>query len=224
MSRRAELLLLLLLLVASSGCSPNIQDGVGPRVPIPNVDGSVLRSGAPAAGLKVALRDSSGVEVAGTVTTLSGYYGFGDVALGTWEVKVSGVSAGDFDSVARDFDLMDSTFSLRALDIHAYGAALLAPTDGASQPVPSPVQPVTFRWNLPSLPGVAARAQVLDSGGSAVWYSGGLQTSEVGWNGLGNQGRYQGVVVPPGSYNWRVKFDLPDSSQAKTSTRRLVLM
>lgn len=206
-----------------SGCSPDFRDGVGPVVPVPNVEGSVMRSGSAASGLDVSLRDSSGVETAKTVTSASGSYGFGDVAPGGWEVKVSGSMPGDFDSVTRDFALASPSVTLTSVDVSARGAAASDPANGASLPVPSAAQPLTFQWTFPSVAGATAHVQVFDSQGSPVWSSGSLKVGSSAWDGLGNQGTYQGKAAVPGSYTWRLKFSLPDSSQAKTAPWRLDL-
>jgi len=221
---KRDLVFAAVLAATVSACSPNFKDGTGPIVPIPNVEGAVTRSGSAAPGLEVALRDTSGQNVAKTVTNTAGDYGFGGVTSGAWEVKVSGRMADDYDSVTRDFQLVSPSLSLPVLDVSAYGAGATDPADGAAQPVPSPVQPVVFQWNFPSAaPGVPAPAQVFDSAGNPVWYSGSLAIGESSWNGLGNQGSYQGRAATPGSYSWRLKFDLPDSSVAKTAPRRLTL-
>jgi len=207
-----------------SGCSPDFRDGTGPIVPVPNVEGAVTRSGSVAPGLLVSLRDSTSQDVAKTVTNASGNYGFGNVASGAWEVKVSGRDPGDYDSVTRAFQLVSPSLTLPMLDVSAHGAGPTNPADGAAHAVPTPVQPLVFQFNFPSAPpGVIAHAQVFDSGGKAVWFSGALKIGESAWNGLGNQGGYQGTVATPGSYTWRLKFDLPDSSAAKTAPRGLTL-
>lgn len=49
MSRPLVRLCLVLLMLLIAGCSGDFRDGVGPRVPIPNVEGDVLRQGVGAA-------------------------------------------------------------------------------------------------------------------------------------------------------------------------------
>src|SRR5262249_37840243 len=97
------------------------------------------------------------------------------------------------------------------------------PADGVRLPAPNPSQPVTFRWTMPSIPGVMARVQVFDATAKPVWYSPSVQLTEVPWNGLGNQGSYAGTFASPGNYTWRLKSAFPDPSQARVATRSLVL-
>ena len=207
------------------GCSVDVQDGVGPRVRVPNVQGVVLRTTSPAQGLEVDLRTDAGQEVATTTTRRSGSFGFADVTPGTWEIKVSAGGPGDFESVTRGFQLGPdpAPLSLPPVDVHAYGASAIEPVDGASVTAPSFIEPLIFRWTRPDMPGVTAHVQLYDAAGSPVWFSSALQTDQVPWNGLGNQGTYQGQPVGPGQYTWRVKFILPDSSEGRTGSRRLAL-
>src|SRR2546428_6776779 len=158
-------LLAWLALLQLCGCGVNVQDGVGPRVPIPNVVGVVRRDVVPARGLHAELRTESGQEVASTITNGSGGYGFDVTGPGTWEIKISAGGPGDFDSVTRSF-LFDGQgpMGLPPLDVFAYRAAIVEPAAGASAPVPSPVQPLVFRWTLPTRSAVTARVQLYDSG------------------------------------------------------------
>jgi hypothetical protein len=221
---KRDLVLATLVAAVVSGCSPDFRDGTGPIVPIPNVEGTVTRSGSAAPGVGVALRDSTGHDMAKTVTDASGNYGFGNVTSGLWQVKVSGREPEDYDSVTRNFQLLSPSLTLPMLDVSAHGAGATNPAAGATEPVPTPLHPVLFQFNFPSAPpGVTARAQVFDSAGKPVWYSGSLKLGESAWNGLGNQGDYQGRVATPGNYTWRLKFDLPDSSEARTALRGLIL-
>lgn len=215
-------LVLLLLTAWMVGCSPDVHDGMGPRVPLPNVKGVVLRAGDPAAGLGVDLREPVGnLTTASTHTTSAGEYDFGDVPAGTWEVKVSGDDPGDFDSVTRPFSLAiaGQVVLLPDLDIAAYSAAPSEPAAGALVPTPSPQQPLHFVWQNPARPFLSARVQVFDGRGQAVWYSPKSLNQESLWNGVGNQGDFTGLLVTAGTYGWRVKFELPDTVEARTGTR-----
>jgi hypothetical protein len=206
------------------GCGVDMQDGAGPRVPIPDVLGLVRRAGTPASGLQVELRTDGGQEVASMATDRSGGYGFDVPGSGAWEIKVSSGRSDDFDSVTRGFQFQDpGPLSLPAVDVYAYGAAVLEPASDTSVVAPSPAQPLIFRWIRPALSGVAARVQLYDSAGAAVWSSSSLETDQIPWNGIGNQGSYQGQAVTAGQYSWRVKFVLPDTSQARSATRKLTL-
>jgi hypothetical protein len=217
---------IIVLALACASCAPDFKDGLGPRVPIANVDGTVTRQGAPVARLSVDLRDVVYHSVIdSTKTSASGVYGFADVATGRWEIKVSGKGTGDFDSVSREFDLSDSAAGtqLKPFDVFAYGAALLEPTSGANVPVPSLTAPLRFSWNAPSMTTLTARVQVFDSLGADVWFSPQTAGAEIIWNGLGNQGPYLGQIVSPALYSWRVKFLFPDSTEARTLGRSIVL-
>ena len=215
--------LLGLVLMAIPACSPDVQELAGPRVPVPNVTGEAIRASAPAGGVGVDLRTNQGVEVASTKTDASGRFGFVDVAQGVWEIKLSGRAPGDFESVTRAFRLESGSLTIAAMNIYAFGAAAAEPEDGASLPAPNPTQPLIFRWTLPAVPGARARVQVFEGTGSAVWVSSWRESQEASWDGLGNQGVYQGTPAAPGSYTWRVKFELPDSCEARAPSRRLVL-
>ena len=152
------------------GCGVNVQDGVGPRVPIPNVMGVVRRDVTPASGLHAELRTESGQSIASTTTNATGAYGFDVTSSGIWEIKIVAGRPGDFDSVTRPFVFQGpSLVELPPLDVFAYGAGIVEPSAGASAPAPSPVQPLLFRWTLPARPGVTARVQLFDYGGVAVW-------------------------------------------------------
>ena len=67
------------------------------------------------------------------------------------------------------------------------------------------------------------RVQCYDSAGQPIWISIWLDTGQVAWNGIASQGEATGQPVPPGTYTWRMKFSLPDSSEGRTSARSLVL-
>jgi len=223
-ARHAMRMTLVAMLWLLPGCGVDVQDGAGPRVPIPNVLGLVRRASAPASGLQVELRTDGGQEVASTATDPSGGYGFDVPTSGAWEIKVSSGRPDDFDSITRGFQFQDpGPLSLPAVDVYAYGAAVLEPAPDTSVATPSPSQPLIFRWIRPALAGVAARVQLFDSAGAAVWYSSSLAADQVAWNGIGNQGGYQGQAVTAGQYSWRVKFVLPDTSQARSATRKLSL-
>ncbi|HYQ90316.1 MAG TPA: hypothetical protein VEU09_11905, partial [Candidatus Binatia bacterium] len=101
-----------------------MKDGLGPRVPIPNVSGSAERDGAAAAALEVAVRDPEGRTVAGAKTDGSGLYLLAAPA-GAWELRIKGKLLGDFDSVSRNLVVAGSgeRVSIGPMDIFAYGAA-----------------------------------------------------------------------------------------------------
>lgn len=226
MSRPLVRLCLVLLMLLIAGCSGDFRDGVGPRVPIPNVEGDVLRQGVGAALLRVEVRDIGTHEVlASDRTDSQGRYGLGVVPVGHWEIKVSGANPGDFDSETREFDVSEGPqrARLEPFDISARGAFPTEPAPDADVPVPTLGQPLHFAWTPPGTPTLTARVQLYDSAGADVWSSVQTDQSEIIWNGLGNQSSYQGQPVPAGRYDWRVKFLLPDSTEARTTSNRLVL-
>jgi hypothetical protein len=215
---------LMLAALAIAGCSVNVQDGAGPHVPVPNVLGMVERAASPAAAIDIELRTSAGQPVSTTTTTRSGSYGFDVTSSGSWEVKISAGKDGDFDAVTHPILFQDpGPLAVPPIDIFAHGAAALEPAPGASVAVPSATQPLTFRWTQPAITGARARVQLFDSQGVAVWSSSWLSASEVPWDGVGNQGTRTGTPTSAGSYSWRIKFSLPDSSEARIATRPLIL-
>jgi hypothetical protein len=203
------------------GCSPNVRDGMGPRVPIPGITGTVTRGGAPAGSIHVELRDATGsTKVASASTDASGLYGFPPEG-GSWQVRANGGVGADFASVERVFSSVDGHAVVSALDLSSAGMAMLAPADGASMP-PAP-DSVAFRWRPPTRSVLSARVQLYDSAGAAVWYSGSTSDSVAWWSGRANQGAFSGSAAPRGRYTWRIRFAFPDSSEARTGKRELLL-
>jgi len=205
------------------GCSPDFKDGLGPRVPSPNVSGRVEREGVAATAVDASVRNpSNDSTIADAKTDANGAYALG-APMGVWEIKVKGNLSGDFASVTRGFSISSAgqQVSMSPLDIFAYQATLVAPADAATLQVPSGSNPVTFRWSPPAHPTLSARAQVYDASGQAVWFSAKSPDTSAVWDGTGNQGAYAGVGAAAGLYTWRVKFDLPDSSEARMSSRRV---
>lgn len=213
---------LLLAAVLLTGCEADLQDGIGPRVPVPNATGGVVREAAPAGGLEVELRRAAdAVVINSTETASNGRFDFSDVGAGAWEVKISGDENGDFEAVTREFTLADpdSLVDLGVFDIAAYGAAPLAPEDGAVMARPGPFAPVLFTWSLPTRSVLWARAQVYDAAGQAVWVSDKEAVAQALWNGLGSEGEYAGRLVPAGDYTWRVKVGFADGTEARLDRR-----
>lgn len=207
--------------LTQAGCSPDMKDGLGPRVPVPNVSGRVERDGVGASGLDVTVRDpSDDSTTADAKTDANGSYVVA-VPAGVWEVKVKGRIPGDFASVIRGFVVSSAgqRVSMDSLDIFAYQAGLVAPADAATLALPSSSDPATFRWSPPRRAITSARAQLYDGSGEAVWFSAKSSDSSAVWDGTGNQGAFTGVDLPAATYTWRVKFDLPDSSEARTPSR-----
>jgi len=205
-----------------TGCSPDMKDGLGPRVPIPNVSGSAERDGAAAAALDVAVRDAEGRTVVSAKTDASGFYLLAAPA-GAWELRLKGKLLGDFDSVTRNLVVAGSGegVSIGPMDIFAYGAATSVPSDSATLALPDPSTPLTFRWSSPARTFSSARVQLFDSASAAVWYSPKAPDSSAIWDGTENQGAAVGSSAPAGTYTWRVKFEFPDTSTARTASSRV---
>lgn len=205
----------------TAGCSPNMHDGLGPRVPIPTVFGTVTRDGAPAAAIHVELRDATGsTKIQSTTSDPGGAFGL-PAGPGTWEVRASGSAASDFASVSRVFTTADGRASLPPLNLSADGAALLGPANHAT--MPAPPDSLAFRWRAPSRAVRSARVQVYDSTGAAVWYSSSSTDSVAYWNGRPNQGTAAGPQAAPGRYTWRIRFAFPDTTEARTGKRELLV-
>jgi hypothetical protein len=223
-SRRVALIWTIVLIAPA--CSVDVQDGVGPSVPVPNVTGQATRAGDAAEDLEVDLRRAEdAVVVDSTSTNGAGEFLFADVTLGEWEVKVSGDEESDFDSVSREFTLAHagSLVVLPDLDVSAYGTVLLEPQDGSEMPTPNPFQPILFRWTLPDREVSWTRVRVYDAAGRPVWASEKGVREQAVWNGLGNEGDYDGRLVTAGDYSWRLKLGFPDDLEARVDYRGLVL-
>lgn len=217
---------LVCLLCAGSGCSVDVHDGMGPRVPVPNVSGRVVRAGQPVDAIDVELRTVIEAVVVDSVSTASdGTFGFAGVAVGDWEIKVSGEDPLDFTSVTREFHLarVDTLADLAPLDLFAYGAAPNAPSEGAVMPLPNPFQPIVFRWTAPARAFESGRVYLYTASGDAVWTSVRTDADSALWNGLGSEGEYEGRFASAGSYTWRLKFDFPDGLEGRTVYRALGL-
>jgi len=201
-----------------------MKDGLGPRVPVPNISGRAERDGVFVSGLDVAVRDPAGNTVESAKTDANGSYALA-APLGTWEVKLKGSLPGDFDSVTRDLVIAGAgdRVALGPMDIFAYGAGLAMPSSGSVLAQPTQTAPATFRWSLPARVFTSARVQLFDSAGAAVWYSAKSTDSSATWDGAENQGNATGSPAPAGAYSWRVKFEFPDTSAARTATWRVVL-
>jgi hypothetical protein len=204
-----------------SSCSMNTSPI---REPGPSVTGTVVRQSMPAADLHVELRTPDGRLMASTHTADSGGYGIQVDASGAWEIKAVGNLPGDFDSIVFDFAyLAPAREVIPSLDVYAYGGGAIEPADSATAAAPTPIQPLTFQWAMPGRVDPRARVQCLDAAGNLVWLSSWLDTTQVAWNGLENQGAFAGHIATPGSYTWRMKFGFPDSSEGHSPFRSLRL-
>ena len=217
-----------MLLLAIAGplpsCAPDFKDSVGPRVPVDNVSGRAERDGTGATSLDVSVRNpTDNASIGSTKTDAGGYYAVA-APPGTWEVRIRGKVSGDFESVTRGFVISgdQQKVDLPPVDVFAYGTTLLQPDDSASLAVPTDTSLASFRWSRPTRPYTSARIQIFDSAGAAVWYSLKTTDSSATWDGRGNQGPYIGTAVPPAKFTWRLKFELPDSSEARTRSRTVL--
>ncbi|MCK4414613.1 MAG: carboxypeptidase regulatory-like domain-containing protein [Candidatus Eisenbacteria sp.] len=208
------------------GCEADVRDRVGPRVPVPNLTGQVVRAGAGADDVEVELRRAGDAAVVdSTETDQQGRFAFFGVAAGDWEIKASREEPGDFDSVSRTFVLADEEvpLELAAIDIHAYGAAPVEPEDQAVLPRPNLFAPMAFRWQLPERELRGVRVRCYDADGGAVWTSLKDIYNEIAWNGIGDEGEYRGELVPAGAYAWRVKVELEDGLEGRLDWREFIL-
>jgi len=215
-----------LLVLLTTGCNPDVQNGVGPIVPVPDVGGLVLRAGDGADDLEVDLRTAATSTVVSTTSTDGGgSYWFVEVSAGEWEVKVSSDESEDFSAVSREFSMAtdDVQIMVQPMDIARHGADLLLPADGDTLSTPNPFVWLEFSWRLPETGIDWARVQVYDRDGTGVWFSDKEAVELETWNGLGNQGDYDGQRVTAGSYRWRVKFGFPDGMEARLDSRELTL-
>ena len=222
----ARLTLAVLGLLHAGGCNVDVRDGLGPRVPQPDVEGTVLRGSSPAIRVDVELHDvAGGIKVFDTRSNQYGSFAFAGVEGGLWEVRAESDLPGDFATVSREFFRTDGDgrVRLRDLDIFAHGASLVAPAPGAVVTPPTPFDPLDFHWTSPDVAGAVAQVRLEDATGQDVWRSSPGLVDSVRWYGYGSEGSYQGVPVGPGVYQWRVKFEFPDTTEARTELRMLRL-
>ena len=186
--------------------------------------GVVTRAGNPVPGESVKLyQDPSGALRDSSVTDAQGDYGFGPVPSGQWMAKVSSVAGGDLSYVRYIFQGPSSSLELPPMDLFAYGFDLLQPADSAAMPQPSIISPIHFAWSAYGAPYRWASARITDTLGVLVWQSALVPSTSADWNGVGNDGVYAGKVVQPGRYSWRVKLHLPNSVQAASRQRQIVI-
>ena len=213
------------LVLFSGACAVDVRDGVGPRVPEPDVEGVVLRGATPAIRVDVELHNvATGAKVFETRSNQYGFFAFFDVPSGLWEVRAESDQPGDFASVSRQFYRADGDgrMVVGRLDVSSHGAALAEPAAG-DVTVPTPFDPLDFHWTSPANAGAVAQVQVYDDSSRSVWRSSHVTSDSARWYGYGTEGSYQGVAVGPGSYEWRVEFNFPDTTEARTGRRLLRL-
>lgn len=217
------------LALVATGCGLSREKGpsAAPEMPEPpQVTGTVVRDGVPAAGIVAVLsvHDSLGAAVDTVVTDETGSFGFPSVPPGYWIARVSSPDSSDLAYVRAFFQVVneDDPVALPAFDLDPHGLVLVTPADGATVPQPTSTDPLRLEWSAYELPYISARARVT-AGGITAWSSTQRTTTEAEWIGVGNRGVYVGMVLPAGNYRWRVRLQLPDSVQVGTRLRTVVL-
>jgi hypothetical protein len=208
-----------------AGCTPDLHEWVGPLVPEPNVTGYVLRDGAPAAYVEIELEvTDTDSTVADTRTDAEGHYSFSEVGAGRWTVRTDSNDTTDFAKVSFDFTFAgpDTTIEVPALEISLAGLRMIQPEEEAELPVPSFSAPMYFEWERSDDPDATVRVQFFTSNGEAFWYSGRTLETTVRWNGFGNRGDFGGERIGPGSHQWRLRVERPDSQIEWTTAYRLI--
>ena len=192
----------------------------------PQVVGTVVRTGAPAAGMKITLsvHDSADTVVDSTITDGSGHYAFMSVPPGHWVSRVSPTDSADLGYVRAFFEVANpgDAITIPAFDIDVHGLVQVSPPDSAIVPLPSFTSALRFTWTPYQLPYLTASARV-SVNGVLAWTSIRNKSTQADWNGVGNRGVFAFQTLPPGTYQWRVKLQLPNSLQAATHLRTLVL-
>lgn len=189
------------------GCSPDLHETAGPRIPVPNVSGRLVRDDVPVSGesvrLEIAGQDSI---VAETRTGDTGYFYFAEVESGGWVLRADSEDPWDFARVTYEFSFLGPDTELVApdLDLSLKGLVLTNPEEGEARGLPDLFDPVLFQWDFPEGMASRAEARVYDADGDPVWYSAETLDEEVRWNGLGNQGDYAGQTATAGTYQWRL--------------------
>jgi len=201
-------LLLTALFLFLAGCSPDLRESVGPRVPVPNLTGQVLRAGVPVADIKVKLEEAvSESLVADERTGPDGRYGFTAVGSGNWLLRVDPREAGDFDRLIWEFHHggNDSTLQAPPLDVGLRGTRVIEPVDSAVTDVPSFRPALTFRWENPRSDSCTVQVRVADSTGLTIWTSEKLDTDSTSWNGRIKYGPQTNLPVGPGVFDWKLR-------------------
>ena len=212
---------LALTLLLFGGCSPDLQENLGPLVPVPNVTGTVLRAGSPVADRKVKLIETASDSTWDSARTDAlGYYAFSAVGAGDWTVDVSSSDSLDFASVTSRFVFAteDTSASIPALDLSLHGLKMKKPDTAAPVPRPTFLSPVEFEWELPDLPNVTVQIRLYTDAYEPVWFSEKLTTGAVAWNGLCNQGDFRGRPVAAGSYLYRLRVEPDEGAEEMTTS------
>jgi hypothetical protein len=216
-----------IVFLALAGCAPDLHETAGPIVPIPNLTGAILRTGAPAPDRKVRLIDTpTDSTVAEDRTDPDGRYAFVEVPQGSWTIKVTSQDSTDFASVTYSFSKQtdDESIILPPLELHPDGLQPESPAPVDTLTVPSLGAPLEFHWTLPRDPDATVQVRLLLENGPAVWYSIKTRDEVVRWNGIGNQGTADGHPVAPGRYVWRLREENGDTGIESTTTDRVLVL
>jgi hypothetical protein len=210
-----------LLLAATSlaACSPDLRESFGPRVPVPNVTGMVVRAGAPAADRKVKLVETvTDSTRASDRTDVAGRYFLTGVGAGDWTIEASSNDPTDFASVTYRFLFVsaDTTLEVPDLDLSLRGFEWKKP-EHDREPLPGFLSPLAFEWEPSDVPGLTVQVRVYDADYRPLWFSEKLASRKVNWNGFGNQGEYVGRPVQPGTIRVRLRLE-PDDGEEEYST------
>ncbi len=200
---------LLAVVLLFCACLPDLRDSAGPRIPVPNLTGTVVRDGVPAFDLKVKL------EIAATESLLAedrtapdGGYAF-IAGSGEWVLRVGSTRPEDFSRVIVPLrlDRPDSSVQVPPIDVARHEVAPVVPADSTEAPVPGFLSPITFTWSNPLRETRSAQVRVADSTGATIWTSDKLGSETVRWNGLANRGPGSGRAVGAGTYAWALRLE-----------------
>ncbi|MGH7731155.1 MAG: carboxypeptidase-like regulatory domain-containing protein [Candidatus Eiseniibacteriota bacterium] len=212
--------------MAVAGCGLSGEKLTAPAPGAPQVTGIVLRAGVPVVGMEVKLyQDPGGVQAGSALTDGAGAYGFANVPAGRWMVKVSPPDTSDLGYVRYFIDLATAgaPAMVPPFDIASHGFWLVAPADGAAEPLPNMRAGLHLEWSAYRATYLWTSARVSDSTGASVWSSPAGQATFADWDGTGNEGSYSGQHVRSGPYQWRVRIRLPNGVQAASRQRVLDL-
>lgn len=210
-TNRLLAVVLVTLILGLAGCTADLHEVAGPRVPVENLRGRIVREGIPVAGEKVKL-DFAEIDstLAEDRTKDDGTFAFGGVGAGEWTIRVSSTDPADFPSVTYTFAFSsgDSALTVPDLDLSLHGLEARKPEEGSAVSTPSFSSPIEFEWRRPDMAGTTVQVRVYGPDGAAVWYSEKFAAEEkVRWNGIANRGDAVGQPIPPGSYSWRLRVE-----------------
>ena len=214
------------LAIFVAGCGLSREKALTAPAGTPQVTGTVVRNGVPVVGMKafLSVHDSLDTLVDSMITDGSGRYAFISVPPGAWVARVNPTDSVDLGYVRAFFDVANpgDAITIPSFDIDAHGLGLVAPADSDTVPLPGFTSALRFTWTAYQLSYLTASAR-LSVNGAIAWTSVRNKSTQADWNGMGNRGAFAFQALPPGTYQWRVKLQLPNSLQAATHLRTLVL-